>query len=280
MNEVSPSWSTRYLRDGYLAPIKVLDNAESDRFRALMEGLVARRAIDPSLADLMYYKSHLAFAWFAELCRHPRILDVVEALIGPDILLWNSSFLPKAPRSKTWFSWHQDATYWGLQPPRVVSVWLALAEVTSEHGCLRVIPGTHLLGQLPHENTFNPDVALPRGQSITAPLDEAAALDVRLRPGEASFHDVYVVHGSGPNCTDEWRLGCNMTFLAAEVRPMNGPETAMLVRGQDRFGHFETETWPDGDLTPAALANHAHAMSRMGTRMTEPGLKPDNKRGA
>jgi hypothetical protein len=71
-----------------------------------------------------------------------------------------------------------------------------------------------------------------------------------------------------------------MTFLAAEVRPMNGPETAMLLRGQDRFGHFETETWPDGDLTPAALANHAHAMSRMGTRMTEPGLKPDNKRGA
>lgn len=270
MSVSAGSWRSCYGRDGYLAPVQVLDGNEIGHFRSLMERLIAQREADSGLADLMYYKSHLVFAWYAELCRHERILDVIEALIGPDILLWNSSFLPKAPKSKTWFSWHQDATYWGLQPPRVVSVWLALSDVTADHGCLRVIPGTHLVGQLPHENTFNPDVMLPRGQSITVPLDQAAAKDVCLKPGEASFHDVYAVHGSGPNRTDEWRLGCNMTYLATDVRAMNGPESAILVRGTDKYAHFHPESWPDGDLTPAALANHAAATARMGTRITEP----------
>ncbi|MGE0210670.1 MAG: phytanoyl-CoA dioxygenase family protein [Parvibaculaceae bacterium] len=254
-----------------MAPIQVLEREEANRCRLLLERLVQDRETDPRLADIMYYKSHLVFRWFAELCRHPKILDAVESLLGPNLLLWNSSFLPKAPNSKTWFTWHQDATYWGLQPPRILSVWLALSEATSENGCLRVIPGTHLEGQLPHENTFDPTVGLPRGQQVTSAVDEGRALDLPLAPGEASLHHVLVVHGSGSNQTDGWRLGCNMTYLATEVRPQNGPESAVLVRGKDIYGHFSPEVWPDGDMTEAGLAAHAHAMSSMGTRRSEPG---------
>jgi ectoine hydroxylase-related dioxygenase (phytanoyl-CoA dioxygenase family) len=217
----------------------------------------------------MYYKSHLAFAWYAELCCYPRILDVVESLLGPDILLWNSSFLPKAPHSKSRFTWHQDATYWGLEPAHVLSVWLALSHVTPESGCVRMLPGTHLGGQLPHENTFDPGVMLPRGQRVNLAVDEERAVDVVLNPGEASFHGVFTVHGSGPNETDDWRLGCNMTYLATHVRALNGVESALLVRGKDRYGHFYPESWPDGDLTAASLENHRIALDRMGTRQTE-----------
>jgi non-haem Fe2+, alpha-ketoglutarate-dependent halogenase len=261
----------RYRADGYVAPVRMLEPRAADRYRVLLDDLVRRRETDPALADLMYYKSHLAWAWFAELCRHPGLLDAVEALLGPNLLLWNSCFLPKAPRSKSWFTWHQDATYWGLEPPHVATVWLALTTVTAECGCLRVIPGSHLDGQLSHENTFDPDVMLPRGQRVTAKLREDRATDVTLAPGEASIHDVFTVHGSGPNRTDGWRLGCNFTFLSTDVRPLNGPESAILVRGTDAYHHFHPERWPDGDLTPAALAEHAAATARMGTRRSEPG---------
>lgn len=268
--QIRDTAAQRYRADGYIAPVRVLDAGEACRFRALMVDLVRQRDSEPALADLMYYKSHLAWAWFAELSRHPRMLDAVEAVLGPNLLLWNSCFLPKAPQSKSWFTWHQDATYWGLEPPRVATVWLALSDVTAGNGCLRVIPGSHLGGQLSHENTFDPDVMLPRGQRVTAPLDESRATDLALAPGEASIHDVFTVHGSGPNRTDAWRLGTNFTFLATEVRPLNGPESAILVRGTDSYGHFHPERWPDGDLTPAALAEHAAAMARMGTRRNEP----------
>lgn len=259
-----------YQDSGYMAPIRVLDAGEAARCKGLVADLVRQRETDHRLADIMYYKSHLAFRWFADICRHPKVLDAVESLLGPDLLLWNSSFLPKAPRSKTWFTWHQDATYWGLEPPRVLSVWLALSEATPENGCLRIIPGSQQNGQLPHENTFDPTVDLPRGQRVSVALDEGRAVDIPLAPGEASFHDVLVVHGSGSNRTDGWRLGCNMTYLATEVRPLNGPEGAILVRGRDRYGHFAAEPWPDGDLTPASLAAHADAMASMGTRRSEP----------
>jgi hypothetical protein len=258
-----------YRMRGFLTPVPVLSLEEAGRYRTLLEDLVARGPGEPALADLMYYKSHLAFAWFARLCWHPRILDVVEGLLGPDILLWNSSVLPKAPHSRSRFTWHQDATYWGLEPPHVLSVWLALSDVTAENGCVRMIPGSHRRGQLAHENTFDPDVMLPRGQQVKDFVGAESAVDVVLRPGEASFHDVFTVHGSGPNRSAAWRLGCNMTYLATDVHTLNGMESAILVRGTDRFRHFHDEPWPDGDLTPAALESHAAALARMGTRQTE-----------
>jgi hypothetical protein len=258
-----------YQANGYLAPVPILGPEEVEHYRGLLADLVARREAEPALADMMYYKSHLAFAWYAGLCRHPRIVDIVESLLGPDILLWNSSVLPKAPHSKSWFTWHQDSTYGGLEPAHVLSVWLALSHVTPESGGVRMLPGSHLDGQLSHENTFDPDVMLPRGQRVREPIDEGRAVDVVLKPGEASFHGIFIVHGSGPNQTGSWRLGCNMTYLATDVRALNGKESAILVRGRDRFGHFHQESWPDGNLTPTALENHRTSLARMGTRQSE-----------
>ena len=137
----------------------------------------------------------------------PRLLDAVEDLLGPDVLLWNS-FLPfKAPRSSSHFGWHQDATYWRLDPPTLgLTVWLALGAVTAESGCMRVIPGSQTRGQLPHEQTFHKDSLLRRGQRIKASIEEDRAAEVHLEAGEMSLHFTRIVHGSGSNASDNWRL--------------------------------------------------------------------------
>lgn len=265
----------RYQDEGYLSGLPVLDSTLAESCCEFLMALVQQREHDQDLVDQMYYKSHLVFKWLAKIALNTKILDRVESLLGPDILLWNSCLLPKAPNSDSWFTWHQDATYWELEPPHALTVWLAFGEVTKLNGAMKVIPGSHASGQLRHENTFDPTVMLPRGQKIVDPLKEEAAKDIVLRPGEMSIHGIYTVHGSGPNRTERWRLGCNMTFVATDVHSLTGRESAVLVRGQDSYGNFEKEPWPDGDRTPEAIAAHAAAMARMGTRSSESTLKKE-----
>ena len=165
-----------------------------------------------------------------------------------------------------------------MEPPSAVSAWLALGDVGPENGGLRCLPGLHARGQLPHANTFAEDVMLPRGQEIRD-LDKDTldrAVDVKLGAGEASFHHVFTPHASGPNRSRDYRIGLQAVFIHTSVRHRGGRESAMLVRGRDDFGHFESEPRPRADLDPAARAAHRAAMTRMGTwraeqRLQDPG---------
>src|SRR5262249_57420913 len=112
----------------------------------------------------------------------PAILDAVGDVIGPDILVWSSSFFIKEPRDGAYVSWHQDATYWGLSEPDVVTAWIALTPSTVESGAMRMVPGTHH-EQVAHHDTFAPGNLLSRGQEIAVEVDEARAVDVVLQPG-------------------------------------------------------------------------------------------------
>ena len=110
------------------------------------------------------HKPHLLFTWLNELIRHPRILDAVEDIIGPDILCWGTSFFIKEARNPGYVSWHQDSTYWGLEPPDIVTAWVAFTDSTAANGAMRVIPASHKLDQVPHRDTFarrEPAVARP-----------------------------------------------------------------------------------------------------------------------
>ena len=108
--------------------------------------------------------------------RHPRVLDAVESIVGPDILVWGTSFFIKEPRNKSFVSWHQDLTYWGLDPADIVTAWIALSESTYENGAMRVIPATHTMQVVPHKDTFAADNLLSRGQEISVEVDEAKAV--------------------------------------------------------------------------------------------------------
>ena len=245
----------QYRDQGYFAPISALPRAEADRLRGRLEEFEAGAG---PLAGKLRHKSHLLFTWLNDLIRHPRILDAVEDVIGPDILCWGSSFFIKEPHNPGFVSWHQDSTYWGLDPADVVTAWVAFSDSNAANGAMRVIPGSHLMDQVPHRDTFRPENLLSRGQEVMVEVDERQAVMLELTAGEMSLHHVRLIHGSDPNPSGMRRIGFAIRYIPTHVRQVAGShDSATLVRGTDRHGHFEPEQRPDGDMSEAAQAYHA-----------------------
>ena len=228
----------QYQRDGILFPIPVLTPDETARFRAAFEEVAARLGGRPVAQALGHTHTH--FRWAYDLATHPRILDAVEDVLGPDILVWTVSIFPKYPRDPGYISWHQDGTYWGLDSTRVTTAWVALTDSIVANGCMRVVPGSQERPILPHRDTYAPDNRLSRGQEVEVAVEEKDAVDVVLRAGEMSLHHVNIIHGSNPNPSDSWRIGFAPRFTTPETRQIDGePPTAVLARGRDRHGHFK-----------------------------------------
>ena len=244
-----------YQDHGYFAPVRALSAGEAGAVRAQLE---AHEAAHGKLVGPSRHKTHLLFTWLDEMVRHPGILDAVESLIGPNILLWGSSFFIKDGRDPGFVSWHQDSTYWGLDPADIVTAWVAVSESTVENGAMRVIPGTHKMDQVPHRDTFAEGNLLSRGQEIAVDVDPAAAHTLVLQPGEMSLHHVRLIHGSDPNPSDRRRIGFAIRYLPTYVRQVVGKhDSATLVRGVDEYNNFHPERRPDADFSPAARAFHA-----------------------
>lgn len=184
--------------------------------------------------------THLALPWVCELALHPVVLDAVERVLGPDVLVWNTHWFPKFPADRSYVSWHQDATYWGLHPPLVTTAWIALSPSTLANGCLQVLPGSHLGELMPQNETFAPDNMLSRGQEIAVEIDPAQTVSLELEPGEFSLHHIGMAHGSGPNTSDTSRIGLAVRYVAPQVEQA-GPQRdlAVLARGEDRYSHFD-----------------------------------------
>jgi hypothetical protein len=250
----------RYRAEGYLAPLRVMSAAEAGALRARLEAVEARLG-GPLRGDLRH-KSHLLFPFLADLVRHPAILDAVEDLIGPDILCWNSNFFIKEAATPSFVSWHQDSTYWGLSSADVVTAWVALTPSNLANGAMAVIPGSQTLDQAPHRDTFDRNNLLTRGQEIAVAVDEAAAVPLVLEPGEMSLHHVRLVHGSPPNPSPDRRIGFAIRYIPTSLRQLEGEDSATLVRGIDRFGHFELEPRPETDLAADMLAYHRRIAER------------------
>ena len=245
----------RYRDTGYLSPLPALSAAEAATLRSRLETFEAGAG---PLAGALRQKSHLLFPWLNDLIRHERILDAVEDVLGPDILCWGTSFFIKEPRNPAFVSWHQDSTYWGLEPAEIVTAWVALSDSTPENGAMRVIPGSHTLAQVPHHDTFRADNLLSRGQEILVDVDASRADTLALRAGEMSLHHVRLIHGSEPNPSDQRRIGFAIRYLPTHVRQVAGSQDwATLVRGVDRYGNFELEERPDAEMSERARAYHA-----------------------
>jgi non-haem Fe2+, alpha-ketoglutarate-dependent halogenase len=250
----------RYRRDGYYFPIDVLSEAET---RSLRDRLEAHEAASggPIQGDRRH-KAHLYLTWLNDLIRLPRILGAVEDVLGPDLLCWSTSFFIKEASDPGFVSWHQDATYWGLSSPDVMTVWLAFTPANLVNGCMKFMPGSHN-GQLEHVDTFDKHNLLSRGQEIAVKVDESRGVDVILKPGQASLHHVLLAHGSAPNRSNDRRIGFAIRYIPTHVKQAVGTrDSATLVRGIDRFHHFEPEPRPAADCTPEALAAHAAIVGR------------------
>lgn len=238
-----------YQTRGFYAPLQALTERQAVRHRRLLEA--AERRVGP-----LHYRAkiHTILKSPYQLATHPVILDMVAEILGEDILLYDSAYIIKEPRSEAFVSWHQDLAYWGLDGDAQVSVWLALSAADEVSGCMRMLPGSHLHGQRAHDisHTDKNNVLL-QSQRIND-VDETAAVHCPLRPGQASLHHGWTLHCSAPNRGDARRIGYNIQYIAPHVRQTKSPGmSAMLVRGKDRFGYYEPEIPPRRNLEPAAM---------------------------
>jgi ectoine hydroxylase-related dioxygenase (phytanoyl-CoA dioxygenase family) len=250
----------QYRRDGVHFPVEVMSEAAAATLMARFEE--AEAAHGGRLPARVNQKPHLLHPWLNDLIRHPRILDAVEDVLGPDLLCWGAQFFAKNARDPSYVSWHQDGTYWGLSSPDVVTAWVALTPSVPENGCMQVVPGTHH-AQVAHEDTFADANLLSRGQEIRVEVRPQDVVPVILRPGQMSLHHVLIFHGSEPNTADYRRVGFAIRYIPTHVRQLNAPrESAMLVRGVDRHGYFDLELPPEADMHPDAVARHAAIVDR------------------
>jgi hypothetical protein len=257
---LSPAQIAAYQTRGYLAPIRVMPAADAYAVRRALEAVEAGMG-GPLRGDIRH-KAHILFPFLAELIRHPVILDAVEDLIGPDILCWNSNFFIKEAATPSFVSWHQDSTYWGLSSADVVTAWVALTPSNLANGAMAVIPGSQTLDQAPHRDTFNRDNLLTRGQEIMVEVDETRAVPLLLEPGEMSLHHVRLVHGSPPNPSLDRRIGFAIRYVPTSLRQLEGEDSATLVRGTDRYHHFEPEPRPETDMPAELVAYHKRITER------------------
>ena len=243
---------------GYYFPTRILTSAEALTHRARLEAFEQSRG--GPLSGALRTKSHLLFTWIDALVRHPRILDAVEAILGPNLLVWSSTFFTKEANDPAYVSWHQDSTYWGLSAPDVVTAWVGFTDSNVSNGCMQVIPRTHLIDQLPHKDTFAENNLLTRGQEVQVDVNPNDAVDVILQAGEMSLHHVRLVHGSPPNASHDRRIGYAVRYVPTYVHQTAGKcDSAMLVRGIDTYKHFHPEPRPIVDFGVDERAFHAAA---------------------
>ena len=255
----------RYRDDGFIPRLRIFTPDQARGMRAQVESLEAERGPvftetrprpgDPFQGSYRF-KSHLLFKWLADAIRHPTLLDAVEDLIGPDILCWTTHWFVKEAHSPHYVSWHQDSNYWGLETDELVSVWLALSPATLASGCLRLLPGSHKAPAMAHVDTYHQHNMLTRGQTIEG-VDEMQAVNLELDPGEVAFFDYRLAHASDANTSDDRRIGIGIRYIPPSARQvMNDWDSASLLRGEDRCGHFELEPEPACDFDPPAVALH------------------------
>ena len=248
----------RFHRDGFHAPVRVASKAEALEMRGRLEAYEA--AHGGPLKGSVRFKSHLLFKWLADLVRSPRILDPVEDLIGPDVMVWSTDWWIKEANSPSFVSWHQDSQYWGLDSGKLVTVWVALSTSNVASGCMRYLPGSHRGPDLPHRETWHDDNLLTRGQEITDGVDESKAVNVELEPGEGSIFAFRIAHASHPNRTDDRRIGLAIRFIPPDARQTRSDrDSVALVRGVDTHGHFELEPVPECDFDPGVVEFHERA---------------------
>ena len=249
----------RYWSDGFLFPIPVLGADETASLRTELETLEADWLDNGLPLPLNTYKrinAHCVIPLAHKIAADPRVLDVVEGLLSPDILIWSVEFFIKEPGTKAIVSMHQDLTYWGFGAvDQLCTAWIALSPATSQSGCMDFVTGSHKNPILPHDDTHDENNLLSRGQEIrvrVAPEDRVAA---ELQPGQMSLHHGLMIHGSGPNVSGDRRIAVAIRYCTPQIaQQVAAKDYAILARGADRTGNFINFTPPRAPFTAESLA--------------------------
>jgi ectoine hydroxylase-related dioxygenase (phytanoyl-CoA dioxygenase family) len=231
---------------GYVSPIPLLTSEEVLHYRLAFDEV--ERNLGKEAAQVKLMSKHFEYPFIWELATHPKILDAVETVYGPNIVLLGTHFFCKYPEPEAgqrFVAWHQDVTYWGLRPPKAISAWLAIDDADQDNGCMRVIAGSHKEGIIEHGKSDRDGNLLSVNQELA---DERVAVnlavDLCLTAGTMSLHDGLLVHGSNVNRSNRRRCGLTIRYSTPEIRVVDDVQFAgnwniVLLRGKDQFGYLE-----------------------------------------
>lgn len=250
----------RFNEKGYLFPVSAFSAEEANDFRRQLESLDGRFGKENARRHAT--EIHLVAKWAWDVIHDPRVVEPVADLLGPNVLLWSFNWFIKEPRDGKFVSYHQDATYWGLEPHDVVTAWVALSDASDATGPMKFVPGSHKQEVYEHDDTFGGDNLLSRGQVIQTEVDEDSAVLAPLSIGQMSLHHVRLIHGSTPNETDDRRIGMVLRYCATHVTQTKLRDTAVLVHGEDEYGNFDLLPEPKKDFGEEELLRQKDALRR------------------
>lgn len=250
-----PTLTDKYEKDGFVVPLDVLSAEQALALRADFENAEAALAGDADMLKLLYAYPDRLLPAFDALTRHPALIAAATRVLGPDLMVWSGALFVKEAQSPKVVSWHQDLTYWGLDDAQETTCWVAISEASEQSGCMKFLPGSHKNRIVPHVDTFDENNLLSRGQEIAVAVREADAVPAALKAGQASMHHGHLFHASGPNVTDDRRIGTAIRYIKPAMKQQTGVKSLVsLVAGQDDFGHFEIAQAPKGRLDPDDIA--------------------------
>jgi len=249
-----------YNEKGYVAPIDVLSKKEANEIRQEIE--IIEKKWPNALEGIGRNYVHLISPILNKVCINNKILDAVESIIGKNILICGTTLFIKNANEKGFVSFHQDAKYIGLEPHNWVTAWIAVTDSNEKNGCMRMWPGSHKGGIKNHEQKFDEDNLLTRGQTIeNVPIEETDL--VVLKAGQMSLHHPTVIHGSGLNRSNDRRIGFVVqSYIGTNVKQVIGKVYVQQARGEDLFNHHEhtkkpVKTMEKEDINIRNKANEA-----------------------
>ena len=243
MTETSAIGET-YEENGYVTSIDVFSEEEIDGYRASFDALEAREGKENCQIGLQARHFTEEFIW--RMASDRRVIDLMASCMGDDILLLSTHFFCKYPDPEgvKFVAWHQDVTYWGLEPPEAHTAWIAIDDSDVENGCMQVIPGSHKDGIVTHGTSDREGNLLSINQEIPDEyVDKSRAVNFELQAGQMSIHHGSVYHASHPNRSDPRRCGLTVRFIPPcarqkEMNSLGGEWKPILARGEDNFKHY------------------------------------------
>ena len=235
-----------YETEGFVSGIRVEDETGALYYQHQFDALEAKEGVEKCQIGMLDRHMDERFVW--QLATHPKILECIECLIGPDILLLATHAFCKYGPQEKFVAWHQDVTYWGLEPPEALTAWYAIDDSDRENGCMRVIPGTHV-GLREHGKSGREGNLLSVDQEVAVGEDEEKrAVDFVLKAGEISIHHGTIIHGSLPNRSTRRRCGLTIRYVPPWVKPVDSTSVerwrAIVLRGEAKYENFETTPMP------------------------------------
>jgi non-haem Fe2+, alpha-ketoglutarate-dependent halogenase len=252
----NPKWMSReqiasYNELGYAKPFDVFNPLEAERNRAYFDYLLAAMRVFNDGRDTYAINAyHTRCRGIYDIATDARILDLVEDIVGPNIVMWGTHFFCKIPHDPKSVPWHQDASYWPLSPARTVTAWIAIDDVDVENAAMQIIPRSHNKGHLKWKNTEGPAVL---NQEVEDVGQFGQPEPIELRAGQISLHADMIVHGSEPNRSARRRCGLTVRFCPPEVEPIDRTWAVhgVVARGSDTRGWWGNPSMPLGEnLSP------------------------------